>query len=179
MTTNKQAASTYNEDGLAPRPQYPERPGNTYDKIIATPKRNALGERAGERWAEDGTSWQPAYIASFYGSVSGSDSGASHSSYDAKIADQAGGRNALGGGNPAPAWNAVPGVAEGEFRSGSSGDGGTGYPYPHQPRAGFNRSTISPLDGLALGERQGTAYVRQVVSNTARSRRNQSEITDL
>ena len=105
---------------LAPSPDYPERPGNIYDKIVAQPKRNALGERAGERWAEDGTSWQPEYLSAFYGSVTDTDTGASHYSYDAKLADQAGGRNALGGGNPAPSWDAVPPEALSDSRPGAS-----------------------------------------------------------
>lgn len=164
---------------LAPSPDYPERPGTQYDKIIATPKRNALGQRSGERFAEDGTSWQPEYLGAFRSSVADTVSGASHQCYDAKVADQAGGRNALGGGNPAPAWDAVAPEVAGQFQGGASGDGGRAYPYPHMPGAGFNSNTISPLDGLALGERPNTRIVHQIAENTAKSRRNQADVSDL
>ena len=165
---------------IAPNPDFAERPGSNFDKIIAQPKRNALGERAGERWAQDGTSWQPEYLSSFYGSVHDTVTGANHSSYDAKLADQAGGRNALGGGNPAPSWDAVPPEALSGFASGSSGDPGRADPLAYQPRAGFNRATISPLDGLARGSRQNTSYPSKIApANGGRGRRNPSDITEL
>ena len=165
---------------IAPNPEFAERPGSNFDKIIAQPKRNALGERAGERFAEDGTSWQPEYLSSFYGSVHDTVTGASQSSYDAKLADQAGGRNALGGGNPAPSWDAVPGEALDSFAAGSSGDPGRATPFPYQLRAGYSRSTLSPLDGLHRGERQNTSYPSKIApANGGRGRRNPSDITEL
>jgi hypothetical protein len=163
---------------LAPSPDYPERATNTVDKIVATPRRNALGERSGERDFEEGPGFQHEYGQAFFQAVDATDR-ADHVTVEVKIAGQANGRGRLGSGQEIPAWDAVPQESLDGFSAGSSGDPGRANPFPFQPRAGSNPNTLSPLVGLNRGERPNTAMVTTTAVNTARSRTNQADVTSL
>jgi hypothetical protein len=172
-----QNQSAFNDGQLAPDNPFPERVSNTVDRVQAQPRRNRIGERSGDRYAEEGLGWQRAYAGSFFEAVRDSDSGASHRDVEVQIAGQAQGRSLLGSGRAVPAWSQVPELMDGMF-DGASGDQGRAYPYPpHVPRPGANMSTISPLDGLNPGERQATVMVTKIAENTARSRRNRADVS--
>lgn len=168
---------------IAPGNQFPERQGNTVDKIEAQPIRNRIGQRAGNRWASDGTSWNPGNTSAFDGGRADSTSGASHVSYGAIIAGQAGGRTDVGATNPSPTWDQVDapmlrsfagsvGVAFGRFDS--------DHPYTGTGREG-NPNTITPLHGLNRAERAPNVYGKKFADENApwRTRRNVADISDL
>ncbi len=168
---------------IAPGNPFPERQGsNTVDKIEAQPTRNLIGQRAGNRWASDGTSWNPGNTSAFDGGRADSTSGASHASYDAIIAGQAAGRTEMGGTNPSPTWDAVPrqdlasfagswSVAFGELDNGRR-------PYTGRGSGAGNPNTITPLHGLDRGEQHRARYGKKFApENGGRARRNVADIT--
>jgi hypothetical protein len=173
--------STPNPRNIGPAPQFDERARQSYGEIIARPKRNALGERAGERWAEEGLFEQ--YSTPFYEAQGDARSGASHQSYDAEIAGQANGRQEPGASNPRPTWDAaaVDDQIKAGFWQGTDGSeqSVTARPAIHQPRAGANR-TITPLHGLLAGERPGATYSRAFPPpNGGRDHVNVADITEV
>jgi hypothetical protein len=139
---------------VAPNPLFPERGRQEYGEIIAQPKVNADGVRAGDRWAQEGL--DALYSRPFAEAHADARSGASHQSFDAVIGGQADGRTALGGIDPPPVWD-VDAASMAGFWQGTDGSeiSVTAKPPPFAQRAGANPSTITSLAGLRAGERPG------------------------
>lgn len=167
-----------NPHTLGPAPRFDERGRQTYDAAIAQPKRNALGERSGERYAEEGIWTSPNVSSAFVGGIETADNGAAHCAYDRQIAGQANGRTPLAGSNPAPTWDAVPREALASFASAASfGDPGNAVPFTRRGGA-MNPNTLSPLDGLNRGERQATAVYKKIAPpNGGRGRPSQADVS--
>jgi hypothetical protein len=161
--------STYNPNPQSPAPRYAERDRQSYGEIIAQ-----NNHRAGAIQAEEGL-WEDPAIAR--GMQTGqADSYARSQVYERKIAD---GRGVLGRSNPGPSWDALRRQELGAFAGAADfGEAGDANPYPFAPRAGANPHSISPLDGLARGERQGTVYGRAYAPDDGgRGRRNPADVT--
>jgi hypothetical protein len=151
---------------------------NVVETELAYPARNRLGERGGERVAEEGVWRIPEVAGSFYDATYRADH-ADVVTVERQIAPNR--RSRLASGEQVPSWNAVPQEALDNFAGAMNfGEPGDAYPFPHQPRAGANMQTLTPLDGLARGERQGTVYGKAYAPpNGGRGRRNQADVSGL
>lgn len=147
--------TTWNRSTVAPNPLYPEKGRQEYGEIIAQPKVNAEGVRAGERYAQEGLDVQ--YARPFAEAHADARSGASHYAIDAVIGGQAEGRTALGGIDPPPTWDAVDVRTRQGFWQGTDGSeiSVTAKRPTFAQRPGSNPSTITSLAALRAGERPG------------------------
>jgi hypothetical protein len=146
---------------------------NIYEAELARPARNRLGERGGERQAEEGLWRDPRYSSSFVGGVA-----VEHGVYE--VAQAPGIRGSLASGQAIPAWNAVPLEALANFADAMDfGDPGQATPFRGHIRVGAqNPNALTPLDGLMRGSRQNTRYVsvRAGQADGRIARHNQAEI---
>jgi hypothetical protein len=165
--------STRNLNQRAPGSELPERDTQVYEFIRAQP----APRREGPRISEERVAVQA--FGSFYSAVASADRDRSNV-YEVQPAGQFG-RHEPGVSNPTPSWDNIPPEALAQFAGGMDyGDPGTpGAPVLPTRRPGaWNTNTISPLAGLARGERQGTHVVAKTAPEEGgRGRRNNADVT--
>jgi hypothetical protein len=147
------AYTRQNKSPRAPAPRYPERGDVVVDRIVADDR----PRKSGPMQAEEGLAYDRNISSSFVGGVS-SDLN-DRNVYETKMAD---GRGLYGRSDPPPTWAAVPYESLGAFvdATGALCCTPNDRPYPFAARAGANPAPLSPLDGLARGERPSTEYGR-------------------
>jgi hypothetical protein len=162
--------SRRNTNQHSPAPQYPERDRQTYDAIMGVNPQ----PRQGPRFAEEQILQRGQLLEPFKG-------GTSPDAERRYIAEIANGRSPIADGSVAsrgPSWAAIRTEEQASFGSAAAsfGDPGRATPYSRRPRPGYtDGETITPLDGLACGERQNT-HMLAVQARNPRNRRNPASV---
>jgi hypothetical protein len=166
--------STTNPRSLGPNPGFAEKSAVTVDEILAANPRRRGPSQASEQIALR----DPAIAPNF---IHGADWRTASPAVERVVAGQASGRSPIGSGASAnPVWLPVSDRERAAFAGAVDyGEAGDAAPFPFAPRAGANPNTLSPLDGLARGERQGTTYGKGYApEGGGRGRRNPAELDE-